>query len=497
MKKFDKLAVVAPRGHAKTTLMNVIYVLHRVLYGEERFVLLISESEEQSKMNLGTIAAELEENPKIKLFFGDRTGKRFKKKWGETVIDVVTGFDAQNKPDGFCRIMVRGVTQKIRGLKYGPYRPTLEIIDDGEGDGNSLTPDQRRKFRRWINAAMIPGADDARILFIGTIIDDDAYLNRLVGGTAGTKTRKVIGWKALFYQACPQTKERGRPRTWDSPRGFDEDGVPEVLWPERRPYSWLKDEHDRLESEGELHLFYQEYQGIPMGDEFRIFKSKDMRWYSGYHIRKNGHNFLVLESAGADPEKMEPVATTILPISVFIGMDPASSENVRSNPTAIIVIGVTSDYTVYLLDYYKKSVTPIDGADQLYIMAAQYHPDRINIERTGHIMLEGYMRKMGKEKGVFLPIAPKDAIKNKNYRIKELQPMHGAHSIYFLPSHVEVEQEMLNFSDVGNPPKDLLDGLKWSTDDMFPPGHTVAAAGEKYQPPEIQTGEDWETGQLI
>jgi ABC-type multidrug transport system fused ATPase/permease subunit len=36
----DKLAVVAPRGHAKSTLINLIYPLHRILFGEEKFVLM-------------------------------------------------------------------------------------------------------------------------------------------------------------------------------------------------------------------------------------------------------------------------------------------------------------------------------------------------------------------------------------------------------------------------------------------------------------------------
>ena len=40
----DKLAVVAPRDHAKSTFINLIYPLHRILLGEERFLLLISES---------------------------------------------------------------------------------------------------------------------------------------------------------------------------------------------------------------------------------------------------------------------------------------------------------------------------------------------------------------------------------------------------------------------------------------------------------------------
>ena len=45
----EKIAIVAPRGHAKTTLVSLIYPLHQILFGDEKFILLISESETQSK----------------------------------------------------------------------------------------------------------------------------------------------------------------------------------------------------------------------------------------------------------------------------------------------------------------------------------------------------------------------------------------------------------------------------------------------------------------
>ena len=66
----EKIAIVAPRDHAKSTFINLIYPLHRILFGEERFILLISESEMQSKYNLESIGNEVEFNPKIKFFFG-------------------------------------------------------------------------------------------------------------------------------------------------------------------------------------------------------------------------------------------------------------------------------------------------------------------------------------------------------------------------------------------------------------------------------------------
>ena len=198
----DKLAVVAPRGHAKTTLCSLIYPLHRILFGEEHFVLLISESETQSKYLLETIGDEIEYNPILKYFFGDRMGSI----WGKEEKQIIGGFDEFGKVTNKCKILIRGTGQKVRGLKYGAYRPTLTIIDDGEGEANTVTELQRDKFRRWLNGAVIPGSADAKLIFVGTIIDDDSYLNRIAGARSWDRNgkHKVKGWDTMFFQSVTQ-----------------------------------------------------------------------------------------------------------------------------------------------------------------------------------------------------------------------------------------------------------------------------------------------------
>ena len=109
----EKLAVVAPRDHAKSTFINLIYPLHRVLFGEERFLLLISESEMQSKYNLESIGNEIEYNPKLKYFFGNRMGEI----WGKEEKEIVGRWDGHGKPAVLCKCLIRGTGQKVRGLK--------------------------------------------------------------------------------------------------------------------------------------------------------------------------------------------------------------------------------------------------------------------------------------------------------------------------------------------------------------------------------------------
>jgi len=46
--RFRRLAVAAPRGHAKTTVMSLAYVLWCLLYKREMFILLVSATREQA-----------------------------------------------------------------------------------------------------------------------------------------------------------------------------------------------------------------------------------------------------------------------------------------------------------------------------------------------------------------------------------------------------------------------------------------------------------------
>ncbi len=59
----QRIAIAAPRGHAKTTIVSLVYVLWSVLYKKEMFVLLVSATREQAVQLLKAIRDELQTNP--------------------------------------------------------------------------------------------------------------------------------------------------------------------------------------------------------------------------------------------------------------------------------------------------------------------------------------------------------------------------------------------------------------------------------------------------
>ena len=480
----DKLAVVAPRGHAKTTLVSLIYPLHQILFGCEHFLLLISESETQSKYLLEAIGNEIEFNEKIHHYFGNRMGET----WGKEEKIIIGDFNSKGMPTKKCKVLIRGTGQKVRGLKFGAYRPTLTLIDDGEGESNSSTLANREKFRRWLNGAVIPGSQDAKLAFVGTIVDDESYLNYVAGPKAYTRDgkRKVKGWKSLFYQAIKQDAEEGN-FVSSGKEVLDSNGVPEVLWKELRPHEWLVKERDRLKSEGDVGYFYQEYQNFPLDDSFRIFKKSNIQYWQGHYVHEDGLNFIMRTDEGRKVK---------IPVNIFIGVDPASSENVKADYTAIIVIGVDKDWNFYTIDLYRGQVAPMDGANKILEFADKYLPKAINIEETGHVMLQDYIRRVCKQTGRFYSINPKKAIKAKYYRIKQLEPYFSSKAVFLKHEHYDLEQELLAFREHGTFKKDTLDALRWSIDDVFPPSVDQMDDGVYYQP-QTQVITDWQTGQVL
>ena len=58
-----KIAIAAPRGHAKSTIVSLVYVLWCVLYQKERLILIASNTTEQAVALLKDIKHQLRSNP--------------------------------------------------------------------------------------------------------------------------------------------------------------------------------------------------------------------------------------------------------------------------------------------------------------------------------------------------------------------------------------------------------------------------------------------------
>jgi predicted phage terminase large subunit-like protein len=233
-----RVAIAAPRGHAKTTIVDLVYLSWLIVHKRTKFTLLISDTYSQSTMFLETLKAEFEGNERLKAFYGNLVTE----KWSEEEIVV-----------GDVMVKALGANMKVRGLKYKNFRPDLVICDDLENDEMVESKDRREKLSRWFNGALIPSlAAQGKVIIIGTILHYDSLLNNLVS------EKRYPDWHKKIYRAIMD----GR-----------------ALWPEHLNLGQLEDIKQNYMREGQGFLFYQEYMNDPVSDEFRKFKFEKIKFF--------------------------------------------------------------------------------------------------------------------------------------------------------------------------------------------------------------------------
>ena len=340
--KGGKWAFAAPRGFAKSTITNVIGLAWATLTGKYRFILLISDTYTQAKLQLGSLKAELEQNPAIQFIYGDLRGDP----WGEDRIVV-------NSEKGPVMIMALGAGMKIRGLKFLQFRPQLAVIDDLENLEMVYSAERREKLERWFNFDLQPGlAVPKNIIYIGTILHYHALLQKVI-----TKDGKYSGWNTRHYQAL-----------------IDNDTS---LWPEAYTPEYLRsirDDPSFPDYVGSI-VFSQEYQNEPQDDQDRIIK---LSWIKEYNYRGRINTFEGI----SDVQREDFFRRTL---EVYAGVDPAIGQKETNDNFSMYVFGLdktTGDELQLDLIHGKFSID--EQVEKIVNCCKEWKIDVLSIEANAY-----------------------------------------------------------------------------------------------------------------
>ncbi|MBF0462933.1 MAG: phage terminase large subunit [Magnetococcales bacterium] len=195
-----KLAIAAPRGEAKSTLVTQIFTLWCVVTGSRKYIPIIMDSQHQAAHMLEMIKVELESNIRLRLDFPEACGAG--SVWKAGVMVTMGG----------TKIQAFGSGRRMRGLRHGCHRPDMVICDDLENDLNVRSRTQRDKLEEWLRTTVLKlgAADDSMdVLVVGTILHHDSLLARLLHNPLWESIRfqAIIQWPhdmALWdqWQAC-------------------------------------------------------------------------------------------------------------------------------------------------------------------------------------------------------------------------------------------------------------------------------------------------------
>jgi predicted phage terminase large subunit-like protein len=258
--------VSASRGEAKSTLGTQLLVLWVVITGRKRFVPVVMDSFDQAATMLEAIKVELESNPRLQMDFPAACGNG--RVWNAGVI--VTANNA--------KIQAFGTGKKMRGLRHGPHRPDLVILDDIENDENVRSKEQRDKIESWVKKVVLPlGPPDGSmdVVYLNTILHYDSVANRF---------HKNPLWQRVKFQSIRRWPDRMD--LWQAWEGiFINSGEAEadaffaehrsemqagasVSWPSMRPLVMLM----KIRA-SDHHAFDCEYQNDPSNDENNFFQN--------------------------------------------------------------------------------------------------------------------------------------------------------------------------------------------------------------------------------
>lgn len=224
--KHPYVAIAAPRGFSKSTLVSFAYVLWNAIFSKKHFILIISSTEDLATDLVQSILYEFQDNKLLKQDYWIKIKKVSQN-------DIIIGN---------TRILARGRQQSLRGFRYREHRPDLIILDDIEKDIEALSPMIVQKSLDTIQRGLIPSlTPNGQIVLIGTILRK----NSVVGKILTSQDEIWKNWKRKIYQAL-----------------YTKNGKLKSLWPERFPIDFLE---KRKQSLG-IGAFNAEYQNLPIND---------------------------------------------------------------------------------------------------------------------------------------------------------------------------------------------------------------------------------------
>jgi predicted phage terminase large subunit-like protein len=315
-----RVAIAAPRGHAKSTSMTFFYPLYMALYEKKKFIVIISASEDSAKKFLRRIRNELEANQRLLFAFGHQKTD----KWSETELRLQNG----------ATIIAKGRGAQMRGLISGHTRPDLIILDDLEDDELVRSQLRRLDLEDWFNGAVMPtlAAKSGSVVYVGTILHEDSLLNRLLNKNL------YPDFKTKKYAAI-------------------QDGA--SLWPEHFSLEELERKKAAYIARDKLANFYMEYLNDPIPQESAVFKPEFFQYFEDLPPR----NELVTE--------------------VFIDLGGGSTKK-SADPTAMVVLCLDKHNTIFINDYIndKMGVDTKRIANAMFELYGKYKPSKFTIEKT-------------------------------------------------------------------------------------------------------------------
>ncbi|MFC1574291.1 terminase large subunit domain-containing protein [Candidatus Latescibacterota bacterium] len=334
-REYDRISLLAPRGHAKSTWLSIIYPIWKIVNNRNIKIIIVSDTGDQAEMFLRAIKDELETNVSLIEDFGEfyRKPKSGSPNVWKACDITVLRTSRSKEPTIICG----GTGKRIVGR-----RADLIIVDDPLNDENTESERQRRKTLRWFRKTLTPilNPEGGKIIVIGT---------RKHPEDLHTELDRNPRYRQFVFRAIEK----------------DVQGNELPLWSERWPLKRLLREKEEV---GSL-VFAQEYQNEPISEETTCFRRA---WIE----RCFDFSSKLLESYSGDM----PVFTGW---DLAIVTDKAHADMHDTDYTVGITIALGEDGTRYVIDIYReRGLTPAQILEAVKTRARLFNPTLVTLENN-------------------------------------------------------------------------------------------------------------------
>ena len=430
-----RLAIAAPRGHAKSTLVSLAYVLWCICYRREPFILLISHTQLQAVDALEQVKNELQANGRLMEDFPGACEEPSTPRWRKEEITTKSGI----------RIAALGAGSKIRGRRHRHHRPSLIILDDIENEEEARSADQRRNKADWFNRAVLKaGSCDTNVLVVGTILHYDSLLATLID------PRKAPGWEGRKYQAVrsyaanldlwgqweeiyshnAEFEDRTGPEAarsfFEAQRADMLDGS-EVLWPQLEDYYALMAMRIR---EGRF-SFDSEKQNEPVNPDDCYFQESDFHFWDDEFDSAES----LIDAIGEHGR-------------IYGACDPSLGKAGRGADDTAIISLLRDDRTsmLYVLDAdirRRKPSTIISGVIE-YDRLRHYARFGVEVNQFQEFLADE-LRRQSDLVSAHVPVSNIRHTTDKLGRIQRLQPLVSSGTLRFSRRHLRLFEQLRQF----------------------------------------------------
>ena len=353
-----RCAIMCHRGIGKTTLFGEYLILfiasfgHLPGFGKVNLLLYVTDSIENGVKNLRrNVEFRYQESeflqkliPNRKLGVGENgtgfvSADKFEEQaaGGRKFTDIRLEF--VNHKGHTTIVKGFGAKTGVRGTKELGQRPTLAILDDLVSDTDAESETVINTIENTIYKAVSKALHPTKqkIIWLGTPFNARDPLYKAVESGA---------WKVSVYPVCEKF-----PCTEAEFRGS---------WPDRFPYSYVKDEYDEAQALGKPENFDQELMLRIMSAEDRIVTDAEIQWY-----------------------KRTPLLQYRSRFNFYITSDFATKAEQKNDFSVILVWAINNIGHWFLVDGMCRKQLMNKNIDDLFYYAQKYNPQSVGIEVSG------------------------------------------------------------------------------------------------------------------